>query len=178
MAASGDDQSARATLAGQAEPVRRWLTSFFRRRSPVEADIEDLVQEVFARIVARDSEQPIDNLNGYVMRTASSVMADNLRRRSTRRAMFHVSYDPELHDGDEEIDPERVLSGKEELDAATAALLSLPERTRTIFVLCRLEGYRHRDIAQHLGISVSAVEKHMVRAIQHLAMELEKRRDS
>ncbi|HEY0628712.1 MAG TPA: sigma factor, partial [Sphingomicrobium sp.] len=117
MPESGEGRSARATLAGQVEPVRRWLVGFFRRQSPGEADVDDLVQEVFARIVARDSEEPIDNLNGYVMRTASSVMADNLRRRSTRRASYHVPYDPELHGGDEEFDPERVLSGKEELNA-------------------------------------------------------------
>jgi RNA polymerase sigma-70 factor (ECF subfamily) len=77
----------------------------------------------------------------------------------------------------EEIDPERVLCGKEELRAATTALLSLPERTRTVFILRRLEGYRYRDIAAHLGISVSAVEKHMVRAIHHLSSELEARLD-
>ena len=175
MPESGEGRSARATLAGQVEPVRRWLVGFFRRQSPGEADVDDLVQEVFARIVARDSEEPIDNLNGYVMRTASSVMADNLLRRSTRRASYHVPYDPELHGGDEEFDPERVLSGKEELNAATAALLALPERTRTVFILCRLEGHRQREVAGQLGISVSAVEKHMVKAIQHLAKELETR---
>jgi RNA polymerase sigma-70 factor (ECF subfamily) len=87
---------------------------------------------------------------------------------------LHVPLDPELHEG-EEIDAERVFSGKEELRAVTAALLSLPERTRTVFILRRLEGYRHGDIATQLGISVSAVEKHMVRAIQHLSADMERR---
>jgi RNA polymerase sigma-70 factor (ECF subfamily) len=94
-----------------------------------------------------------------------------------RHADAHVSLDPDFH-GREEIDAERVLSGMEELDAAAAALLSLPERTRTIFLLRRLEGYSYRDIAGHLGISVSAVEKHLVKAIRHLAVERDKQRDS
>lgn len=165
----------RAVLAEEAGPVRRWLTGYFRRRIRNEAEVEDLVQDVFARIAARDSLEPVQNLGGYVARTASSVLADRGRRRETRRADLHVAFDSDLH-ADEEIDPERVLSGREELHAATAALLSLPERTRTVFVLRRLEGYRHRDIAEHLGISVSAVEKHMVKAIRHLAGEMEKRR--
>ncbi|CAA9483283.1 MAG: hypothetical protein AVDCRST_MAG91-133 [uncultured Sphingomonadaceae bacterium] len=126
------------------------------------------MQEVFTRIVARDSTRPVENLDGYVFQTAASVLADRGRRRWSRHADDHEEFDP-AHHGDDQLDPERVLSGKESLRAATAALLSLPERTRTIFILHRLEGYKHREIAAQLGISVSAVEKQMIRAIQHLA---------
>jgi len=48
-------------------------------------------------------------------------------------------------------------------------------RTRTIFILHRLEGRRYRDVAAQLGISVSAVEKHMVRAVQHLTATIKER---
>jgi RNA polymerase sigma-70 factor (ECF subfamily) len=136
-----------------------------------------MVQDVFARIVTRDSVEPIKNLGGYVLKIASSVIADRSRRRAVRLADAHVPFDPDFHAG-EEIDPERVLGGKEDLNAAVAALLSLPERTRTVFVLRRLEEYSYRDIAAHLGISVSAVEKHLVRALQHLSAEREKHFDS
>jgi RNA polymerase sigma-70 factor (ECF subfamily) len=166
-----------AALAREAGPMRRWLLAYFRRRVRDDADLEDMVQDVFARIAARDSTEPVDHLGGYVMRTAASVMTDRARRRATHMASAHVAFDPDLH-GDVETDPESVLSMKEDLHAATAALLSLPERTRAVFVLRRLEGRRHRDIAVRLGISVSAVEKHMVRAIAHLATELEKRHGS
>jgi RNA polymerase sigma factor (sigma-70 family) len=79
-----------------------------------------------------------------------------------------------LH-GECEVDPERIVGGKQELESATMVLLRLPERTRTVFILRRLEGRRFQDIAAHLGISVSAVEKHMVRAIHQLSLEMEKR---
>lgn len=171
---SGLPQSSHDMLARQAGPVRRWLAGYFQRRAGNDSEVDDLVQEVFTRIVARNSSEPIGNLNGYVLRVAANVLADRARRRSSRHADEHIEFDAELH-GDEEIDPERVLSGKEELHAATSALLSLPERTRTVFVLRRLEGWRFGDIARHLGISVSAVEKHMVKAVRHLAAEMEKR---
>ncbi len=167
----------RGRLVQHAEPVRRWLTNFFRRRVRNEADIDDLVQDVFARIVARDGGEPVENLDAYVLRTASSVIADAARRRAVRRADLHVPFDSDLHSG-EEFDPERVLSGRQDLDAAAAALLALPERTRTVFILRRLEGYRYREIADHLGISVSAVEKHLVRALRHLSTEMENRLDT
>lgn len=177
MEKGGAGQATHATLAREAAPVRRWLTGYFRRRVANEAEVEDLVQDVFARIVARDSDERVEHLGGYVMKTAASVLADRSRRRASRHADLHVAFDTERH-GDEEIDPERVLSGKEDLNAATAALLSLPERTRTVFILRRLEGWRHADIARRLGISVSAVEKQMVKAIRHLGAEMEKRHAS
>jgi RNA polymerase sigma factor (sigma-70 family) len=170
-------QGIRSTLAAEAGPVRSWLTRYFSRRVRNYADIEDLVQDVFARMVIRDSPEPIEHLGGYILKTASSVLADRARLWSSHGAGFHVAFDAEVH-GEEELDPQRVLVGKEDLHAATAALLSLPERTRTVFILRRLEGQRFRDIAAHLGISVSAVEKHMVRAINHLSVEMEKRHGS
>lgn len=136
-----------------------------------------MVQDVFVRIVSRNSTEPIEHLGGYVMQTASSVLADRLRWRRSHRADLHIAFDPDQH-ADEDFDPERVLRGKEDLNAAIAALLSLPERTRTVFILRRLEGCKHRDIASRLGISVSAVEKHMVKAITHLMNMTDDRRAS
>ncbi|THD79300.1 MAG: RNA polymerase sigma factor [Phenylobacterium sp.] len=164
-----------ATLTQDAGSVRSWLARWFARRVRDQAEVEDMVQDVFARIAARDSTEPVEHLGGYVLKTAWSVMADRARRRASHMMAQHVPLNDELH-GDEEIDPERVLIGKEDLRAATAALLSLPERTRTVFILRRLEGCRQKEIAMRLGISVSAVEKHLVRAIQHLAAEMERRR--
>jgi RNA polymerase sigma factor (sigma-70 family) len=166
--------SHQAVLAEEAGSVRRWLTRFFGRRVRNGAEVEDMVQDVFARMVARDSSEPIENLGGYVLKTAASVLADWARLRSSHRAGLHTAFDAEVH-GEEQIDPERLLRGREELHAATASLLGLPERTRTVFILRRLEGEKYRDIARHLGISVSAVEKHMMRAIQHLSSDMEKR---
>ena len=175
MEGEGHDRAPHAALAREAGPVRGWLTGYFRRRIRNHDDVEDLVQDVFARIVARDSPERVEHLGGYVLKTAASVLADRSRRRATHHADVHITFDSDRH-GDADIDPERVLSGKEDLHAATAALLSLPERTRKIFILRRLEGYRTGEVAAHFGISISAVEKHMVRAIRHLGAEMEKRR--
>lgn len=151
-----------------AQPLRDGLVRYFRRRVPDPSEVDDLVQEVFARIVARDSDEPIGHLSGFVFQIASNVLADRGRRRFARRADAHEAFDPDRH-ADEDFDPHRILAGKEELRAATEALLCLPPRTRVIFVLYRLEGMKAREVASRLGISVSAVEKHMLKAVQHLA---------
>jgi RNA polymerase sigma-70 factor (ECF subfamily) len=64
---------------------------------------------------------------------------------------------------------ERVVLSEEALHRVDAALLQLNERTRDVFVLNRLEQMKNREIAQMLGISESAVEKHMTKALAHLA---------
>jgi RNA polymerase sigma-70 factor (ECF subfamily) len=156
------------TLAAEAEPLRLTLGRYFRRRVTDEAEVDDLVQEVFTRLVTRARGGPVKNIGGYVFQIAASVLADRHRRRSARHAQAHVTFNPEWHAG-QDVDPLQILSAKQELRAALAALLSLPERTRTIFLLVRIDGCRQGDIAQQLGISVSAVEKHLARAIQYMS---------
>jgi RNA polymerase sigma factor (sigma-70 family) len=168
MAMSGGDMGANQALAREARPLRRALSRYFARRLRGSSDVDDLVQEVFVRVVARDDTTPVGHLGRYLFQTAASVLTDYARRRSARRADAHIMFDPDLH-AEMDFDPEHIVSGREDVAAATAALLSLPERTRTIFVLRRLEGVPAREVANQFGISVSAVEKHMVRALRHLS---------
>ncbi|QYE33410.1 MULTISPECIES: RNA polymerase sigma factor [Sphingosinicellaceae] len=142
------------------------LVRFFRRKMRDVNDVEDLVQEVFVRIAARQGGE-VDNLGGYVFQTAASVLADRHRRRTVRHADDQVPFDTERHSSSD-FDAGRVAESRETLRAVVAALMNLPERTRTIFVLRRLEGQNYKDIAVQFGISVSAVEKQMVRAVNHL----------
>lgn len=151
----------------QAAAMRSPLLAYFRRRVREASDVEDLVQEVFLRLTVRGTPDHLDGASGYIFQTAASVLADRHRRRTVRHADDHVLLDPETH-GETDFDPHRITVGRQALCAAAAALLTMPERTRTIFLLKRLEGLRHQAIAIQLGISVSAVEKHVVRAMEHL----------
>jgi RNA polymerase sigma factor (sigma-70 family) len=56
------------------------------------------------------------------------------------------------------------LAARERLQKVLAALESLGPRTREIFLLHRLDGLKYREIASQLGITVSAVEKHIAKA--------------
>ncbi|MEW9856694.1 RNA polymerase sigma factor [Novosphingobium sp. M1R2S20] len=161
---SADDHHALDVLNSR---YRASLLRHFGRRHSDPTELEDMVQEVFVRLIRRGGVAELANLQAYVFETASSVLKDRLRRSRVRHEAVHESFDPERH-ADADFSPEDVLSGREQLAHATAALLELPERTRVIFVLRRLEGMRFRDIAVRLGISVSAVEKHMQRAIVHM----------
>ena len=69
----------------------------------------------------------------------------------------------------EDLSPERVLLSKESLHDVLRTLSELGERTRDIFILFRLERMKQKDIATLFGIAQSTVEKHVMRAVLHLA---------
>lgn len=146
------------------------LLAFFRRQLQRD-DPEDLAQEVFVRLASHPDLGNIAHMDAYVFQVATNLVRD--RRRSARAHSddLHQSLDQastEAHVPSalvEDIDPERVLQGKHTTAAVKEALAAMPQRTRDIFLLYRIEKMRQRDIAALLGISVSSVEKHVVKAI-------------
>ena len=131
-------------------------------------DVEDVLQETMLRIHQRRNEEGIDSFSAYAFQTARSVMADRARRDFVRKGRAHTELD-EAHHPIELVTPERILAGKETLKRFTTALEDMPERTRHVFILHRFEDMSYADIADHIGVSHSAVGKHMVKALRFLA---------
>lgn len=165
----GNDSTDAATrlLGKRFELLRGPLRRYFLRKVPDQAEADDLVQDVFLRIVKRGGAEQLERFDGYVFETAASVLKDRLRRRAARAADRHIPFEPADH-AELDVSAEEGLAAREALRAATAALMELPERTRTVFILRRLEALPYGEIAARLGLSVSAVEKHMLRAARHL----------
>jgi RNA polymerase sigma-70 factor (ECF subfamily) len=114
-----------------------------------------------------------EQARNYIFQIAMNCWRDRGRRKLSHGTV--VDWNEELIGGlAEEISPERVLSGRESLERVVSALQELGERTRDVFVLCRLENMKQAQIAQVLGISVSAVEKHLSKALAHLARRMQR----
>jgi RNA polymerase sigma-70 factor (ECF subfamily) len=75
--------------------------------------------------------------------------------------------------GDADFSPEDVLLGKERLARATAILLELPERSRVVFGLRRIEDKTNQENAAKHGLSVSAIEKIMLHSVRYLARRMD-----
>ena len=148
------------------------LASYFGRRARRAGDIDDLVQDVLIRLAIRGDGDSIAQPEAYLMRTASNVWRDYLRKARTHAEDVHDEYLEERH-ARADHGPSEVLEGRQAIQALLAALNELPERTRQVFVLCRVEGLRQKSVAKRLGVSLSAVEKHMIKAIAHLALRLD-----
>jgi RNA polymerase sigma factor (sigma-70 family) len=150
------------------------LMSFFLRRIKNRAEAEDLTQEVFVRLIGTVEPDRIKCAEAFVFRVATNLLIDRSRfeTRRSQRGFVPVKSDlvSQLTRGlVEGREPERVLVGRESLTEVMHLLNDLGERTRDIFVLFRLENVKQRDIAALYGIGQSTVEKHVMKAVLHIA---------
>lgn len=163
-----DDRRARIEALFAAHRDR--LLWFLRRRRQTADEAADIVQETFARLARVESIQALTHPQAFLFQTALNVLRDDVRKTQVRSAQAPAL--AELYDR-EVPTPERVLEGRQRLARFQQALDELTPRRREIFVLAKFEGQTHAQIARHLGISVSAVEKHIVQAIVQLDAAME-----
>ncbi len=154
-----------ATLAAELRPS---LVSFFRRRCGNSAEAEDLAHDVIVRALNHDHWASAEHGRAYLFR-----IAENCWRDRGRRSLVRSAWTEDHTAVREDSSPERLVISEDELDRVLDALDELGERTRDIFLLCRFEGVRKADAAAAMGISVSAVDKHLARAMAWLAKSLE-----
>ena len=147
------------------EPLVRW----FLRRGLTSEAAEDCAHETFARICATHGGDgsAIENPDAYLFAIAASVLADRGRRARVRHEVEHGPID-DLPLVSEAPSPARVFEGREALMRLAAILDELSPRTREMFLLNRLDGLSYTQLATRFGITVSGVEKQMMKAIAHL----------
>lgn len=129
---------------------------------------EDVTQALWLRVQRIEDDPPILNKRAYLYRLATNLAVDHASGEA-RRAEVHEEAQALLWGADHALAADRVAIANETLRRIEAAIGSLPEQTRRIFELHRYEGLTQRALADRLGISTTAVEKHMRRAMRVLA---------
>lgn len=144
------------------------LIRFLARRLRCEATAKDIAQEIWLRLPRVNAEAPRKNARALLFQMAANLATDH--HRVERRRVELVA---EVHDllwGDmDEVSPERTAMAEETLERLHAEVARLPERSREIFRMNRFDGLTQRAIADQLGISLTAVEKHLQKAFARLA---------
>jgi RNA polymerase sigma factor (sigma-70 family) len=150
------------------------LVAYFMKRGNSRNEAEDLTQEVFIRLLNHPDKNNGQTIEGYVFTIAANLLRDRAKSVATAHRTRIQSLDV-LDEQDafsanlvEDRNPERVLVGRQTIQDVLEALSELGERTRDVFILARLENVQQREIAKMYGISVSAVEKMMMKAMAHL----------
>jgi RNA polymerase sigma-70 factor (ECF subfamily) len=133
-------------------------------------EAEDIVQGVFVNFWNNEKKGEIEEkAKQYLVRSVKFKCIDYQRKEIVKR-----KYEKEtLHVQDaivQEPFEENTDTGMK--DALMLAISELPEKTRDVFMLCKLDGLSYREIAEHFDISPKTVENQMGRAFRHLREKL------
>lgn len=131
-------------------------------------DPDDLLQDLWMKI--QPAMGPVADPLGYIMRAAQNLIIDRSRaeaqrrRREERWSQVAIDTEPRPFDWPSE----RAIIARERLGQVEEELAKLPLKTKRIFYRYRLDGLSRSQIAAELGLSVSAVEKHLKKAYRRL----------
>lgn len=156
------------------EERRADLRRFLIARTGNEADADDLLSDLWLKVNS-SRPGPVSNPTSYLFKMANNLVLDRLRE-TTRRQRREGDWIAEQRGSpslvEEPADPassaEHMLIERDERDRLTEAIGRLPAGAGRVLRMHKLEGLGHAEIAAQLGISRSAVEKHMALAMVHL----------
>ncbi len=158
----------RAYFDASAPPLLRLISARMGSRT----DAEDLLQELWIKLETVETG-PVANPKAYLHRMALNMANDLVRTRVRRRGREAAWSDLMVaeHDAvaiDPAPSPERAFFAKRELEQLSQALRTLPDRAQQAFRHHRIEGLNQAETAEAMGISKSAVEKHISNAMKYL----------
>lgn len=160
-------QSDRSGLLQVLEDNRAMLLRFLTARTRDPSLAEDLLQDIWIKIDSHAVSGPIDNPSGYLFKMCENMVRDARRsedrKRARETAWLEAGSDPVAERSDP-LSPEKIMIERDELRHMLRELDKLPDRTRQIVIDFRLNDITQKQIAANLGISISAVEKHLQRA--------------
>lgn len=164
----------------QAAPAAHALEGLYRReyagviaylRRQVGCEhADDLAQEVFVRAATSGQLAELRNPSAFFRSIARNLVVDFVRRRRCRIVMLPIKEAIEAGCRGEQEDG--LLARDTEL-RLRHALARLPKKTARVFAMSRFEEKSYRTIRDELGIGLSAVEYHMMKALAHLRAELD-----
>ena len=138
-----------------------------RKRGRSKADAEDLIQEAFLRLELYCRSHKVLEPEAFLVRTVLNLSVDQHRRE--KRSQFASSTIECLALMDPYPLPDEVAAARQRLDKLRAGLEALTPRAREAFLLHRVDGHSYAQIGSQLGISISAVEKNIGRAMFQLS---------
>jgi RNA polymerase sigma factor (sigma-70 family) len=159
------------------------LRNFIRRRVPDPRDAEDILQDVFYKLVeANRLLMPIDHVTGWLFRVARNRITDLFRKKRPERfGDTSISHEEDEAEGllqledllpSSDAGPEALYARRVLLDEIVMAVDELPEEQRTVFVAHELEGRSFKEIAGETGVSVNTLLSRKRYAVLHLRERL------
>lgn len=152
------DPEIAAWFEAQVHPHEAMLRAWLTHRFSSDCDIDDIVQEAFARIIEAHRTQNIESPKAFLFATARNLAVGRLRRRRVAGDNLKLAEYPVESVLDEAANVREEVAHSQELEILSKAILSLPKRCRQIITLRKIYGLSQKEVAAQLGISEHTVE--------------------
>lgn len=174
-----DDEDHRARATGRGgDPLFQTLHAlepalrrFIAARVRSLADVDDVLQDIAARLAARDPRAVVDNKTAFVFSIAANLLRDRKRRGHVRRDSGHVMLD-DVELADPAALQDEVVDARLRLRRLSAALDRMPGEQSMVFVRHRIQGRTLSQVAEESGMSVAQVRRLLERAMTRLARKV------
>ncbi len=162
------DTDLHAWFVREVLPLEAALTNFLLHNWRNQADISDLLQEVYVRVYDSARKNLPASTRSFVFSTAHNLLVDRVRRE--RVVPLQAIEDIEaLGVAADAPGPDAHAIAREELRRVQSALDRLPARAREAIVLHQVEGLSRREIAARMGIAEKTVTSHLNAGMRALA---------
>jgi len=145
------------------EDVRRYVLY----RSGDDEIATDIAQDTFLRIWEKQIMIDQKTVKGLLFKIAGDLFVSQYRRDQVAFNFFNT-----FQPANKSTTPEDELNFQELKKAYEKALESMLEKQRTVFLMNRIDELKYKEIADHLDLSVKAIEKRMSQALEHLKIHL------
>lgn len=142
------------------------LSGYLTRRFGSAGTASDTLHDIYIRLQRLQTVPELDNPRAYLFRVANNVALDRLRvaRRAERRL---APGDLAAEQPSAAPTADVAMEQRERLRLLARAIAELPPRCREAFLMHKIDGLSHSQVAERLGISRSMVEKHVMKALAH-----------
>ena len=154
------------------------LVRFFTLRTGSGAAAEDIVQDLYVKLVEIEAPADLRSAEAFLYRMGSNLMLD--RAKASRRAAARDDAWGQAAGGDgpepiaQEPPADEAVAARQRLRRLLAALDGLPPQVAAAFRLHKFDGLGHAEVAARMGVSRSSVEKYIMTALKTLAAEVDR----
>jgi RNA polymerase sigma-70 factor (ECF subfamily) len=140
------------------QPLKRFLRRYMKSRD----DVDDLAQECFVRAFAAEAQHPIGSPKAFLFTVAKNLALSEIAKRSTAAVESLGDFcDPDVLEDRDQVAVDDVVDGHERMHQLAQAIACLPPQCARVFILRKMQGLSHKEIAARLDISVRTVENHV-----------------
>ena len=157
--------NARSSISAVFVENNLFLKSFLARFFSEQQDIEDVAQEAYLRAYVAEQEKEIEQPKAFLFRIAKNVALTKLTQKSKQITDYIAETSASLVI-ETTASAEEESEAREHLGLYCEAVADLPDKCRQAFLLCKVHGLAHKEIAERMDLTVSSVEKYLRKAIR------------